>query len=119
MDSLLSFLNLEKFDLFHLRYGKGAVIIAVIKGRKYKNKINSDEYVARVYANGENNISLTNTPLDPIIAISEINGFIKISIEVKRVSIGKPSYRPINTVIDRILPENQVTLEIIRENEST
>jgi len=118
MSELLSLIDLTQYALFHMRYGKGAVIIAVNNKPSAEGQINSDKYVAQVYASGDKNISTISIPLDPIKAISESNGFIKLSIEVKREYDGKPSYRPINALIDRIIPVSQVTLEIVNVNES-
>jgi hypothetical protein len=118
MPELLSLIDLTQYDLFHMRYGKGAVIVAASNKPRLEGQINTDKYVAQVYASGDRNISTTPIPLDPIRNISENDGFIKISIEVKRTYDGKPSYRPISAVIDRIIPVNQVTLEIISINDS-
>ena len=118
MPKLISLIDTSKCHLFHMRYGKGAVIVGVRNDRSIDDKINSDKYVAQVYASGDRNISTTSIPLDPIKSISESNGFILLTIEVKRTHNSNPSYRPINALIDRIIPVNQVTLEIINTNES-
>ena len=118
MSELLSYIDLTQYELFHMRYGKGAVIVAARNKSGTEGQINSDKYVAQVYASGNYNISTTHIPLDPIKAISESNGFIKLSIEVKRTHSVKPSYRPINALIERIIPISQVTLELVNTNES-
>ena len=118
MTELLALIDLTQYDLFHMRYGKGAVIVAASNKPRNEGQINTDKYVAQVYASGDRNITTTPIPLDPIKDILESDGFIKLSIEVKRTYDGKPSYRPINAVIERIIPVNQVTLEIISANDS-
>ena len=119
MSKLLAEIDLNKYRLFHMRYGRGAVIVAVsLNMDSDGNRINSDKYVAQVYAAGESTIATTPTPLDPIISISENEDFIKMMIEVRRVHSQNPSYNPIDAIVERILPITQVTLEIIRNNKS-
>ena len=118
MSKLLSDININEYDLFHMRYGKGAIIVALKNNPDSYGKINSDKYVAQVYANGDKDIKTTSIPFDPIKSIHEKDGFITISIEVQRTHNMKPSYRPIKAVIERIIPITQVTIEIVKINQS-
>lgn len=118
MSELLSEIDMAQYDFYHMRYGKGAVIVAIRNTSPNREQITSDKYVAEVYASGEKYISTTPLPLDPIKSIEENNDSIRLTIEVLRTHNSKPSYRPIKALIERIIPINQVTLEIVKANES-
>jgi len=52
--------------------------------------------------------------LDPVKRIEERDGLVRIEIEFERRFENKRAYRPLLSVVERILPATQVTFEVIK-----
>jgi|GEM_PF-3624246 len=106
-------------DLFHIRYGKGAVIIAIKKGSEKKKIIDGDYppiHIARIFNTRDQklNSSYPRPHLDPVKYIEEGDGFVRIEIEFVRRFEGNPDYRPLISVVERVIPATQITFEVIK-----
>ena len=113
---------LKSHDLYHAKYGRGAVIIAIRKDPDNvtrRETINSDKHVARLYNSREPGREKTAPPFDPILSIEEESGLVKVTLRYEYINPSRPSYRPVKATIERIIPADQVTLEFVRDNEST
>ena len=112
----------ESHDFYHAKYGRGAVIIAIRKDRNdatQRGKINSDKYVARLFNSRELGEERTAPPFDPVLSIEEESGLVKMTIRYEYRNPSYPSYRPVKATIERVIPVDQVTLEFVRDNESS
>ena len=113
---------LENYVLYHLKYGRGAVIVAIRNGSDEaspQEQINSDKHVARLF-NARIFGDVKTTPaFDPILSLEEEDGFVRMTIQFEHRNPIQPSYRPVTATIERIIPTSQVTIEIVRTNEST
>ena len=113
---------IESHDLYHAKYGRGAVIIPIRKDPDNVTRngtINSDKYVARLYNSRELGSVHTAPPFDPVLSIEEESGLVKVTLRFEYRNPSRPSYRPVKATIERVIPNNQITLEIVRDNEST
>ena len=121
MGKLTKYISSSEYDLYHARYGRGAVIVAIKKSKEEKNKkgtINSDLHVAQVFSSKTQSLDESIQALDPIKSIEEKDGFIILTVKFERRHQSSPSYRPMNAVVKRVIPLNQVTVEIVEINES-
>jgi len=116
MSEIFGFSQYPDHDFFHARYGRGAVIIGI----KAQNDETPQEeffypdlHIAKIFNTREQDIISSLPYLDPIESIEEKNGLIIIRIKFNRKHKNKPSYRPLNSIIERVLPANQVTFEVI------
>ena len=83
----LVFSKYKDNDFYHVRYGRGAIILAVKspKDARRKNKINSDKHVAQVFASREQNLDKhERLYLDSIESVEESNGIVKIRFKFDR-----------------------------------
>ena len=113
---------LKSHDLYHAKYGRGAVIVAIRKDRndvERQRTINSDKYVARLYNSRELGNVVSAPPFDPVLSIEEESDLVKVTIRYEYTNPSAPSYRPVRATIERVIPADQVTLEIVKSNEST
>jgi hypothetical protein len=117
MNDLFGFSNYTDHDFFHVRYGRGAVVIAIKRKNDdapQKELIYPDLQIAKIFNTRDQNINSISPYFDPIQSIEEKNGFVKVIIKFDRNHKNKPSYRPLRSVIERVLPANQVTFEVIK-----
>lgn len=121
MSEIFGFSEYSEYDLYHARYGRGAVIVAVKKqplnGRK-PGTINSDMHVAKIFSSREQSLDNSSQQLDPIHSIEEIDGIVKVVIHFERRHSSNPSYNPMSAIVERRIPFSQVTFEIVKENGS-
>ena len=112
----------KSHDFYHAKYGRGAVIIAIRKDRNdaaQQRTINSDKYVARLFNSRELGDAGKAPPFDPVLSIEEKSGLVKVTIRYEYRYPSNPSYRPVKATIERVIPVDQVTLEFVRDNESS
>ena len=107
----------EKHDFHHARYGLGAVVVAVPKGPdpETTNKRRSRGlHAARLFAERNDGSSPI---LDPILTIEEQSGVVRMTLEFERRSPARPQLIRASAVIERVVPVERVTLEIIHNDE--
>ena len=114
---------LESHDLYHAKYGRGAVIIAIRKDRNdvaQQGKNKSDKYIARLFNSRDPDRQQAPPPFDPVLSIVEESGLVKMTIRYEfRYPSQTSSYPPLKATIERVIPVDQVTLEFVRDNQST
>ena len=112
----------DDHDFYHVRMGRGAVVVAVKKPQDehQAGRIDSDLHVARIFCSRDQVLAGGRDlqHLDPIRSIKEKDGIVKMEVEFKRLHDSNPHYHPMSAVIKRILPSNQVTFEIVASNDS-
>ena len=110
---------LDAHDLYHARYGRGAVIVAVRKNPDSTTKpdINSrDRQVARFYnERGAGNFS-SAPDFEPILSLEQEDGFIRVVVRFTKPD-RVHSYPYATATIERVIPVDQVTLEIVHESD--
>ena len=121
MSKYFCFEQYKNHNLYHARLGRGAVVVAIDKDPKNRidsRNVNSDLYVAGYFCSREQNLDKQPQHLDPIRSIKENEGFVEIEIEFNRLRGSTPRRQSISAVVRRVLPRNQVTLEVIDQNYS-
>lgn len=120
MTQLIDETFLENHDLYHARYGRGAVIVAVRRhGAESPDEDRSkyDKYVAGLY-NTRGPANLASAPdFEPILSIQEDSDFLRILVQFEYKNRRDPSYNPVSATIERVIPLDQITLEIVRTTE--
>jgi len=106
MSGDFNFDKLDAFELFHLKYGRGAIIVAMKKDNKGARQASLLFNCRR-----DTEYDLYNE----VVSIKESGGFVNIKVIMKNRYPNRPNYKPLDSIIERTLPSNQVTLEIIRE----
>ena len=117
MTRLLDPVLIESHDLFHARYGRGAVIVAI---RRDTGETPSGDgaklhlHVARLY--NARNLGDTGTApaFEPVLSIQEEAGFVRVMVQFEYRNPHKPAYNPVSATIERVIPLDHVTLEIVR-----
>ena len=102
-------------DFYHARYGLGAVVVAIPKGpdlKTTKERRSRGLHAARLFA--ERNGRAPD--FEPILAIEEQSGGVRMKLEFERRSPRDHKYILASAVIERIVPVERVTLEIIHTN---
>ena len=117
MTGLLDPALIDSHDLFHARYGRGAVIVAI---RRDTGEMPSPDaarwhqHVARLY-NARNRGDTGSAPaFEPVFSIQEETGFVRVTVQFEYRNPHRPSYNPVSATIERVIPLDQVTLEIVR-----
>jgi hypothetical protein len=117
MKEPFEFSKYTDYDLFHIRYGRGAVIVAIKKGSE-KSKIIDGTYppihVAKIFNSRDQKLNSPSPHFDPIKEIEECDGFVRVVIDFERKHENKPTYKPLKSIVERILPYNQVTFEVVK-----
>ncbi len=107
----------EKHEFHHARYGLGAVVVAVPKGpdpETTKERRSRALHAARLFAERNDG----STPVfDPILAIEEQSGVVRMTLEFERRSPRDHKYIRASATIERVVPVERVTLEIIHNDE--
>lgn len=111
---------LDGHELYHLRYGRGAVIVAVRRDPDETTAAETskqDKYLASLYnARGPGN-SGTVPEFEPVLSLEEEAGFLRVTVQFKRMSRLKSQYPDATATIERVIPVDQVTLEIVRASD--
>ena len=112
MNPKFNFESYKESTLFHLKYGRGAIIIAIASKHK------SAKHIAKIFNQKERNHNgRTDPEFDEIISIKENGDHVQIKIKMKFRYPNKPSYKPIDAIITRIIPVKAITFEIINDVE--
>ena len=125
----------ETHDLYHLRYGRGAVIVAIQRGegetRLTRREDTPDnkrakhhQHVAALYNERQVGEFSSAPTFEPILSIQEEASVVRIVVQVKyteHVNMSWQSPGPMSILtsatIERVIPLDQVTLEIVRTAE--
>jgi len=107
--------NFEKYnelEFFHLKYGRGAVIIAVQEHdiRKVGRLL---EAPIMFHRKGNRNHG-DNMYFDKVLSINELDGFVHVELEMINHHPSQSS-RQTKAKFLRIIPNNQVTFEVVLE----
>lgn len=107
----------EKHDFYHARYGLGAVVVAVPKDpdpETAEKRRSRAPHAARLFAERNDG----STPVfDPVLAIEEQSGVVRMTLEFERRSPTNPKYVLASATIERIVPIGRVTVEIVHASE--
>ena len=110
----------QTHDLYHLRYGRGAVIVAIQRDAGDEtdpDRASWHKYVAQLY-NARDAGSPSSAPtFEPILSVKENGGVLRIVVQFEHRNQRVPSYDPISATIERIIPLDQITLEVVRTAE--
>lgn len=120
--------NFEKYschDLYHLRYGRGAVIVAIPRLGDEPffsdhGRVGSDKSVARIFHELIGNRTKGTAPLfSKVLSISENGEFVSVTIKFEQKQIFAPVVcHPVDAVIERVIPAKSVSFEVVKENNS-
>ena len=118
MNIKFDFDKYDDHDFYHVRMGRGAVVVAVKKSQDERQfgESHSGLNVAQTFCSREQTLDGDRQQMDPIQSIKEKDGVMEIEIKFRRL-YRNPPYRPMSAVIKRILPSNQVTFEIVASND--
>ena len=117
MTHLLDPTLVDSHDLYHARYGRGAVIVAI---RRDSGETPSPEttkwheHVARLYIARNRWDTGSAPPFEPVLSIREEAGFVWVTVQFEYRHPERPGYNPVSATIERAIPLEQVTLEIVR-----
>ena len=107
----------ESHDLYHLRYGRGVVIFATrrdVTGSNDSKKSSRDTYLARHYSARVRGSPSSGPAFEPILSLEQEGGRVLITVQFEYRDPGRPRYKPVSATIERVLPADQITLEIVR-----
>ena len=111
---------MESHDFYHARYGRSAIIVAVQRdtGETNSNKrARWQRMMAHRYMSRHLSYTQSAPALDRVLSIEEEGGFVRIRVLVIQQNSRNPKQNDIDAEIERILPLQQVTLEIVRSSE--
>ena len=107
----------EKHEFHHARYGLGAVVVAVPKGpnpETTKKRRSRALHAARLFAERNGGSSPV---FGPILANEEQSGVVRMMLEFECRSPVRHEYVLASVVIERVMPVERVTSEIIHNDE--
>ena len=110
----------QTHDLYHVRYGRGAVIVAIRRDHgdtPDQDRAKQHMHVARTYNTRETGLAGSAPAFEPILSIQEEAGVVRIVVQFEHRSQRNPQYVLISATIERVIPLDQVTLEIVRTSE--
>ena len=110
----------ESHDLFHARYGPGAVIVAIPRDPDAEadgKRSSRGLHVARLFSARFPGETGSAPDFQRITAIEEQSGFVRITLQFEYRSQRRPQDILASAVIDRVIPIDRVTLEIVRAAE--
>lgn len=125
MDHTFNFDDYRDHDLYHIRYGRGAVIVAIPgideeSFSKKSDKSNSDKNVAKVFHELVGARTRGPAPIfSKVLSIAEKEKHVYVTLRFEQKTIFAPVVcRPIDVTIERVIPSRSVTFEVIKENNS-
>jgi len=108
MEKMFNFDKYEEFELYHIKYGRGAVITAIPKG---DNSELHHELLKRFNSRDQND-PYSQPDLNPILFVEEHDGFIKVQFYAATVAPVLNDGQDFTGVIERIIPNSQITFEV-------
>ena len=79
----------------------------------------SDMGVARKFNARDRDDTSTLPVFDRILSIREEAGLVRMTVQFEYMLSGYPIYIGVSATIERVMPVDQITLEIVRTNETT
>ena len=115
MGDIFNFDSLNEFDLFHIKYGRGALIVAIHKDDD--GKIGSEKHASQLFNSMDRGVQGIKYPeYNEIVSIKELDGYVHIKLIMKKTGQPTSSVNPaFDCIIERTLPINQITLEVVQE----
>ena len=107
----------QTHDLYHLRYGRGAVIVAIQRGdgdTPDKKRAKNHQYVARLYNERQTGAGTSAPDFEPILSIQEDEGVARIVVQFEHRNRRNPAHITVSATIERVIPLDQITVEIVR-----
>ena len=110
----------ESHDLYHARYGRGAVVVAIPKDpdpamagkRRSRGLHAAGLFNARVPGD-----TGSAPALEPILSIEEQSGVVRMTMQFEYRYPRTPQRIAVSAVIDRVMPLDRVTLEVVRTDD--
>jgi hypothetical protein len=102
MKKIFNFDEYNDHDLYHCKFGRGAVIIAVPKNSDEKLKL------AKCFNSKDQDNPYAVVTLNPIVSIEEMDGFVKVKFKVE-----KKNNSDCPGEIVRVITTEQITFEIV------
>ena len=81
-------------------------------------RTSADEFVARRFNARDRDDTRTFPTFDRILSIREEAGLVRMTVQFEYRYPSNPSYKPVSATIERVMPVDQITLEIVRANET-
>ncbi len=110
---------LDSHDLYHARYGRGAIILAVRRnadGTAESKQHSLDRYVAKLFNARDSRDHDSAPKFDPVLSLKEEERIVRVTVQFEHRNSRDPSYNLLTATIERVIPKEQLTLEIIRES---
>ncbi len=108
MEKVFNFDKYDDFELYHIKYGRGAVITALPK------EDNAEQHykLLQRFNSRDQRDEFSEPEMSPVIFVEEHNGFIKVQFVTETVPPALSSGKNITGIIERIIPNSQVTFEV-------
>ena len=113
---------LDTRDLYHARYGRGAVIVAV---RRDSGEAGApapgrwDIHAVRLFHESGLGPHGSAPPLNPVLSLQEEDGMLRVTVQFGHRDQRLPTLGPaVSATFERIIPLDQVTLEIVRASDA-
>lgn len=117
MSGKLGIEKLEGYDLYHIKYGRGAVVIAAPAGSHASRAIgrkNTAANLGRLYNMRSQSGYQVSPEIEEVLSIKEDEGFVTISVKfIARNPQAVRSTISASGIIRRVIPVEQVTLEVV------
>ena len=120
MTRMIDPILLDSHDVYHLRYGRGAILIAIRRdpdGSAKSERYSLDNYVAKLFNARSSGGYEYNPTLEPVLSLHEEEGFVRVVIQFEHRNHRITDYNPLFAKIERTIPREQVTLEVVQESE--
>ncbi len=108
---------LESHDFYHARYGRSALIVAVQRDageEQSRQQARWQLFMARRYMERHLSVTQSAPAFDRVLSINEEAGYVRIRVLVVQPNSRNPRRKDIDAEFERVLPLQQVTLEIVR-----
>ena len=106
---------LDTHDLYHARYGRGAVIVAVRRDtgeEPDQKRISEHRHAAHVYNAREPGSHSSAPAFHPVLSVREEAGFARLKVQFEEPA-RTSAYTSPTATIERVIPLEQITLEIV------
>ncbi len=107
MENIFNFKKYENHNFFHVKYGRGAVITAIPKDAEI------EEVIARFFHRRDKGDAYSESTFNPISSIQESNGYVNIQFRVSDENRPYVGDEAVCGTIERIIPNEQVTFEVV------
>ena len=113
---------IDTHDLYHARYGRGAVMVAVRRDSGEAcapEPSRQDIHAVRLFHASEQAPHSATPPLDPVLSLREEDGLLRVTVQFEHRNRRNPAPEPVvSATIERAIPLDQITLEIVRTSDA-